>query len=315
MSPYRKHLPQLANRLFITDSGLETTLIFHHGIELPYFASFTLLDQPEGLQLLKQYFARHVDIARARGAGIVLETPTWRASEDWGRKLGYDENALDKINRTAVAQLELLRAQMETAETPIVISGNLGPRGDGYRVETRMGVDEARAYHGKQIATFADTGADLAAAFTMNYLEEALGIVLAARDAAMPVAISFTVETNGRLPSGMSLAEAMALCDAESGGYPAYYMINCAHPAHFAHVLREGSAWRDRLRGLRANASRLSHAELDACTELDAGNPQELGEQFRELRELLPQLNILGGCCGTDHRHIEAIGAACRIAA
>lgn len=315
MNPHRRPLPQLGNRLFITDSGLETTLIFHHGIDLPHFASFTLLDRPEGRQLLQRYFTHHVEIARAGGTGIVLEAPTWRANTDWGRKLGYDEAALERVNRAAIAQLSAIRAGLETAATPVVVSGNLGPRGDGYHVETRMCAAEARDYHARQIATFADTDADLVAAFTMNYVEEALGIVLAARDAAMPVAISFTVETDGRLPSGMALAEAIERCDAETGAYPAYYMINCAHPAHFSHVLREAGAWRERLRGLRANASRLSHAELDACTELDAGNPRELGQQFQELRALLPQLNVLGGCCGTDHRHIEQIGAACRLAA
>jgi len=193
----------------------------------------------------------------------------------------------------------------------MVISGNVGPRGDGYRVDERMSVDEARRYHAAQIDTFAATAADLVSAFTINYAEEAAGIVRAARDAGMPVVISFTVEIDGRLPSGESLRDAIEQTDAATQGYAAYYMLNCAHPAHFAHVLEEAGSWRQRIRGLRANASRRSHAELDASTDLDAGNPLELGGEYRELRRQLPHLTVLGGCCGTDHRHVDAIFAAC----
>lgn len=132
----------------------------------------------------------------------------------------------------------------------------------------------------------------------------------AARAAGMPVVISFTLETDGHLPSGQSLAEAIRETDAATDGAPAYYMINCAHPSHFRDRLAEGSDWRSRIRGLRANASRLSHAELDEATELDEGNPDELGADYRELRLLLPELAVFGGCCGTDHRHVEAIARA-----
>ncbi len=204
-----------------------------------------------------------------------------------------------------------IRKACETASTPMVISGNLGPRGDGYRAETRMSVAEARAYHAPQIETFAQTDADMVAAFTLNYVGEAIGIVLAAREATMPVAISFTLETDGHLPSGDTLAEAIRRSDEETGGYAAYYMINCAHPSHFEHVLRAGGGWRERIRGLRANASKRSHAELDECPDLDVGNPMELGAEYRALREWLPRLSLVGGCCGTDHRHIAAIAHAC----
>ncbi|MGE0371131.1 MAG: homocysteine S-methyltransferase family protein [Gammaproteobacteria bacterium] len=307
MSKYRHRLPQLDGRLFLTDGGLETTLIYHDGIDLPAFAAFDLLKDEDGTETLRRYFARYVDVARARGVGIVLESPTWRANPDWGRRLGYDAAALADANRRGVGLLLELRAALETRRTPIVISGNLGPRGDGYRADARMDVDAARAYHAPQVGTFAGTDADMVAAFTMNYPEEAIGIALAARDAALPVAIAFTVETDGRLPSGDALADAIGRTDAETGGYPAYYMINCAHPEHFTTVLSDGGAWRGRIRGLRANASRRSHAELDASTELDAGNPDELGGQYRELRALLPGLAVAGGCCGTDHRHIDAM--------
>jgi S-methylmethionine-dependent homocysteine/selenocysteine methylase len=307
MSKYRHHLPQLDRGIFLTDGGLETTLIFHDRADLPYFAAFRLLEDAGGTLLLRAYFERYARLARERRRGIVLEAPTWRANPDWAARLGYDPQALAAANRKAVALIAEVREAHEAPAAPIVVSGNLGPRGDGYRPGERMSAGEARAYHRPQVETFATTQADMVAAFTMNYVEEATGIALAARDASMPVAISFTVETDGRLPSGATLAEAIAATDGATDGYPAYYMINCAHPVHFEGVLREGGAWRDRVRGVRANASKRSHAELDESADLDIGNPRELGADYRRLRQWLPKLAVVGGCCGTDHRHVEAI--------
>lgn len=307
MSKYRNRLPQLGGTLFMTDGGMETTLIFHDGIDLPYFAAFDLLKDDDGIERLRRYYERYAAIAREHGLGIVLESPTWRASADWGAKLGYDEAALADANRKAIGLLLEIRKAWETPATKVVISGNLGPRGDGYRADARMGAAEAEDYHAVQIGTFAQTAADMVAALTLNYVEEAVGIAAAAKEAGMPVALSFTLETDGRLPSGGSLQRAIEATDEATGGYPVYYMINCAHPTHFAHVLHEEGAWRERIRGLRANASRRSHAELDESTDLDDGNPQELGGQYREVRLLLPRLSVVGGCCGTDHRHVEEI--------
>jgi len=307
MSPYRNHLPQLGQRPFITDGGLETTLVYHEGIDLPHFAAFVLLDRPEHERVLRTYFERYASLARANGVGAVLESATWRANPDWGAKLGYDGDALADVQRRAIAQLVAVREEFDSETTPIVVSGNLGPRGDGYRADARMSANEAEAYHGAQVRTFAATDADMVAAFTMNYTDEAIGIVRAAKSSDMPVAISFTVETDGRLPSGESLEEAITRTDDATGAHAAYYMINCAHPTHFAGVLEAGSGWRARLRGLRANASKRSHAELDAATELDVGDPAELGRDYVAIRRALPALNVVGGCCGTDHRHVEAM--------
>ena len=307
MSKYRHRLPQLRNSLFLTDGGLETTLVFQEQVELPCFAAFTLLRTPAGTARLRDYFRTYTRIALEHGVGIVLEAPTWRANPDWAAKLGYDAASLADANRLGVGLLLEVRAQMETAATPIVVSGNLGPRGDGYRPESRMSESAARAYHAAQIATFAATDADMLGAFTMNYVEEAVGIALAARDARMPLALSFTLETDGRLPSGQSLVEAIERVDAATDDYPVYFMINCAHPTHFEGMLDELGAKVGRVRGLRANASRRSHAELDASTDLDAGNPLELGGEYRALSRKLPALTVVGGCCGTDHRHVAAI--------
>jgi S-methylmethionine-dependent homocysteine/selenocysteine methylase len=311
MARYRHDLPQLVPTPFLTDGGLETTLVYHDGIELPDFAAFHALRTADGTLALHRYFRRYAEIAARHRTGLILESATWRASLDWGRRLGYSASALVEVNRRAITMLEIVRAEFATAATPVVISGNVGPRGDGYVADRLMSIGEAERYHRPQIATFASTEADLVTAVTLNYTAEAIGIARAARAVGMPIALSLTVETNGKLPTGQPLAAAIAEIDAATDAYPAYYMINCAHPTHFAHVLRKPHPIWERVRGVRANASRKSHAELDASTVLDAGIPEEFGRDYAQLRTLQPQLTILGGCCGTDHRHIEAAAAAC----
>lgn len=311
MSKYRNALPQLGSQLFLTDGGLETTLIFHNGIELPHFASFDLLRNVEGRAVLRDYFVPYIETARQAGLGFVLESPTWRANPDWAAKMGYSREALAAINRDAIELMSELRFNRETHQTPMVISGNIGPRGDGYVAGAVMTPEAAAEYHDDQVKVFAETDADMVAAFTMTNVNEAIGIVMAAQRHGMPVAIAFTVETDGRLPSGDSLAEAIAKVDAATGNGPAYYMINCAHPSHFDGVLARGGDWIGRIRGIRANASKRSHAELDSSPDLDAGDPVELGGQYRDLMRAFPLLRVFGGCCGTDHRHVAHICASC----
>lgn len=306
MSKYRNRLPQLRKGLFATDAGLETTLIFHRKLELPHFAAFDLLKNETRTAVLRDYFERYAELAVGRSLGLVLESATWRASRDWGARLGYDEIALADANRRSIGLLLEIRERFESPSTPIVISGNIGPRGDGYRPTSRMTALEAADYHAPQIDTFAGTDADMVAAFTMNYIDEAVGITTAAKSAGIPIAVSFTLETNGHLPSGDTLAQAIQRTDDETDGYPAYYMINCAHPTHFLHVL-DGAPWTSRIRGIRANASRKSHRELDESSTLDEGDPEELGDQYCLLRKHLPALAVVGGCCGTDHRHVAAM--------
>jgi S-methylmethionine-dependent homocysteine/selenocysteine methylase len=310
MARYRTYLPQLGGQLFLTDGGIETTLIFREGLELPDFAAFDLLARPEGREALRRYYRTYAGIARDHRVGFVLESATWRASADWGARLGYPAAALAEANRRAISLLEEIRREFEDEQSPMVISGCVGPRGDGYRPEQRMSAPVAEAYHREQIRVFGHTEADLVTAITMNYVDEAIGIANAARAEGLPVVISFTVETDGRLPSGDSLEAAILRVDEATGLTPAYYMVNCAHPTHFDHLLASGRPWTERVRGIRANASTRSHAELDEATELDDGDPEMLGAQYAGLRRGLPRLNVLGGCCGTDHRHIEAIAAS-----
>ena len=302
-------LPRPGGPPFLIDGGLETCLIFRDGFELPSFASFVLLDDARGRAGLETYYRGFLDIAAASGTGFVLDSPTWRANPDWGEALGYDRERLGAANRAAVAQLGKLREEYASVG-PVVVNGCIGPRGDGYDPGKLMSADEARDYHRWQVAELADAGADMVTALTMTNLGEAEGIAAAAREVGIPAVVSFTVETDGRLPTGMALAEAVARIEGRHGDGIAYYMVNCAHPSHFADAL-DDDLLRARVAGIRANASRMSHAELDEAEELDDGDPRELGGDHRRLMEALPNLCVLGGCCGTDHRHVAAIADAC----
>ncbi|WP_137387862.1 homocysteine S-methyltransferase family protein [Rhodoligotrophos defluvii] len=306
MPKYRTDLPQLKGGTFLSDGGIETTLIFHHGLDLPHFASFVLLNTPEGRRHLTDYYEQYLRVARDRGVGFILDSATWRANPDWGTKLGYGREALSTINAASIALLQDLRKRWETPATPCVISGAIGPRGDGYKAG-RMDAAEAEDYHAEQIETFAKTEADMVSAYTLNNVHEAIGVARAAEAHKMPCAIAFTVETDGKLVTGLSLREAIEKVDHATGAYPAYYLINCAHPAHFDHILKAGEPWLQRIFGIKANASTKSHAELDESETLDAGDPQDLARRYDALRHRLPSLRILGGCCGTDHRHVAAI--------
>lgn len=289
------------------DAGLETFAIFLEGRELPQFASFVLLDDAEGRALLDRWFGRFLDLARTGGTGFVLDTATWRANMGWAAALGLDEDGIARVNVQAVDYAKAFRTRHEAEGLPIVVNGLVGPSGDGYRIDTARTAGEAQAIHRPQLAALAGAGVDMVTAMTMTYPDEAIGIARAAAEVGLPHVISFTLETDGRLASGLSLHQAIAAVDQATGSSPLFYMVNCAHPTHFSAALP--GPQRDRIGGVRANASRLSHAELDEATELDDGDPVEFGALYAELPRLLPNLRLIGGCCGTDHRHV---GAACQ---
>ena len=303
-------LPQL-DRLFLTDGGLETDLMFNRGIELPFFSAVMLLRTEEGREALDAYFRSYLDLARRIGTGFELVSASWRASPAWAPEFGISQDELDSLNRKSVEMLVELREEHESADLPVVVTGCIGPRGDGYDPGDIMRIEEAETYHSRQAQTLASAGADMLSAITMTNVNEAIGIARAAKRIGIPVSISFTVETDGRLPTGDTLADAIAAVDDATGAYPAYFMINCAHPTHFADVLEGGGEWTRRIGGLRANASKCSHAELEAMEDLDTGDPEELGALYRRLRARMQWINVLGGCCGTDIRHVSAIADAC----
>ena len=302
-----QQLPQLEDKICITDGGMETDLVFHHQLDLPYFAAYDLLRHQQGYETLVNYYKTYAELAQSYQLGLILETPTWRANADWGAKIGDSPQVLEKFNLQSVKLIEDIREQYGDEESPIVISGCIGPRGDGYRPSQIMTITEAKDYHSAQIATFAKSNADMIAAITLNYVEEAIGVTLAAQEYGLPVCISFTVEIDGKLPTGESLKQAIYAVDQATDHGPVYYMINCAHPTHFSHLFQTQDAWLHRVKGLRGNASCLSHAELNESETLDEGSPSQFGAELSDLNSLSPHITVLGGCCGTDYRHIEQI--------
>ena len=306
--PAHRIAPELRADRYVTDGGLETFLIFERGLDLPEFAAFPLLDSADGVAELEAYFDRYLDIAERDGHGLVVDTPTWRANRDWGAALGYDREALERVNRRAVDLARSIARRRPAVAT--LVSGTIGPRGDGYVVDDVMSARGAAKYHWLQVGAFADAGADVVTAVTMTYAAEAAGIAQAARSEGVPVVIGFTVETDGRLPSGQPLLDAIAEVDDASDGAVAWFMVNCAHPSHFWPALDADDPTLARIGAIRANASRMSHEELDAATELDRGDPAELAEDYLRLDELLPNLCVVGGCCGTDHDHIDHLSRA-----
>ncbi|MGK6355517.1 homocysteine S-methyltransferase family protein [Sphingomonas sp. DT-207] len=313
MPKYRHALPQLGGDLFLTDAGLETDLIFNRGIEIREFAAHTLLPEAAGRAALERYFTGFLELARETGAGFVLDTVTWKAHRHWAGDLGQDIEELRIANEAAVDLASALRVRFE-GEAPIVINAVIGPRGDAYRPERKIAAAEAAVYYSEQLGWLADTDVDMVTGLTFNQSSEAAGLVQAATKLGLPVAISFTVETDGRLPDGQSLGDAIRSVDAQTGGAAAYFMVNCAHPDHFSEQLRDED-WARRIRGIRANASRRSHAELDEAPELDAGDPKELGQLYAQLHARMPWLNLFGACCGGDLRHVTEIASVLRPAA
>lgn len=309
MESSKNNLPDASDALFLTDGGLETTLIFLEGFDLPYFAAFELLESGKGYDAIRDYYTRYLEIAKKHNTNFILESPTWRANPDWIEKVGHPRAATAAINEKAVKLLTDLRAEFVNDLHTILISGCIGPRGDGYVPGNSMTAEEAQGYHATQIEALSRTAVDLISAITMNYAEEAIGITRAANAVGLPAVISFTVETDGKLPAGMSLKDAIEKVDASVNVPPLYYMINCAHPTHFLGELLAGQnePWTERIKAIRANASCKSHAELDEATALDRGIPHELGKEYKRLKDAFVHLNVFGGCCGTDEEHLVEI--------
>jgi homocysteine S-methyltransferase len=294
----------LSTRRSVTDGGVETDLIFHRGYELPEFAAFPLLDSEAGRAALADYYAAFVDVAVRAAAPVLLEPPTWRANPDHAALVGYGPKELDRVDRESIDFLTSLAREREDELVGWSVGGMLGPRGDGYRTDGPVAPEQAADYHRPQVAAFHAAGADRVTVLTLTDVGEAIGVAWAAADVGLPAAIGFTVETDGRLADGTTLAEAVAAVDAVAE--PAYFLVNCAHPAHVLAGLEEGS-WRERIGGLRVNASMRSHAELDEAEELDEGDPVVLAAAQQPLLDAFPNVEVLGGCCGTDERHVAAM--------
>lgn len=294
-----------APRLYLTDGGFETSMFFLEGFELPQFAACVLMDSDAGRQAMTRYFERYLSLAEAAGTGFVLDTNSWRSGVHWASALSRSPADMMRLTGDAVDFAKDLRSEWCDRVSPILVNGVVGPSGDGYAAKQELEPALAQTLHTPQIDVFAREGVDMVSALTMTHPGEAIGIARASIAAGLPVVISFTVETDGDLPNGQSLAQAIEEVDTATANAPIYYMINCAHPEHFQEILSGGLA--PRIGGIRSNASRLSHAELDAAETLDDGDPKEFGALHLEVAGRLPGLRVVGGCCGTDHRHISHV--------
>jgi S-methylmethionine-dependent homocysteine/selenocysteine methylase len=306
MASYRNRLPQLSGNIFLTDAGLETDLMFNHNIDIPHFAAHVLLRDDNTRASIREYFRGFLTLANETGTGFILDSQTWKAHMRWAQDLRASEADLQRVTHDAVRLIKDLRDEFSANTMPIVLNGLIGPCGDAYAPEAALSVDEAQAYHARQIGWLARTEIDMVTALTFTQSSEAIGAVRAAQMLDLPIAVSFTVETNGCLPTGQTLQNAIEAVDEATDQVAAYFMVNCAHPDHFSHVL-DDAAWARRILGVRCNASRMSHAELDECESLDDGDPIELASQYDAIRVKMPWLNIFGGCCGSDLRHVTEI--------
>ncbi|KAJ5210720.1 Homocysteine S-methyltransferase [Penicillium cf. griseofulvum] len=300
------NLPQLTSiKPFITEGGIETTLIYTKNIDLPNFSTLPVLNTEDGKETISSIYKGYIDIARAHSTGVVLETRTWRGSPLWSSEIGLSIPQMVDLNHTAVKLLQGIRS--ETPFDPIVISGAMGPLQDAYQDST-VSFDQAREYYGPQIRAFAEEGVDMLCIMTVTNLDEAFGAVSLAREYNLPIHVSFSIETDGRLRGGKTLEDAIREVDSVTENYVTYYGVNCAHPRYIIMAVQDmPMEVRSRLGSIRGNSSLKSHEELDNSTELDRGDIPGWVQEFNQLVSMLPGLKVVGGCCGTDEEHIDAI--------
>lgn len=304
----RRSIPPLSTKPFLTDGGLETTIVYKEKIDLPCFAAITLLSTTQGTELLRRLYIKYVDVALSHNAGIVLEARVWRGAPIWAQPLGLTSAELIALNVKAVELLLDLRQQVETQSTPIVISGNIGPLSDAYKLSNRPGREFVREQYREQIKALVDAGVDMLSITTITDTEEMIAAIEIAREHDIPIHASFSVERDGKLLNHRNLEEAIAEVDTTTNGYAAYFGINCAHPAHVKELLKTmPESTRSRIGSFRGNASLRSHEELDNAAELDRGDIAKFATDFEDVARLLPSLRVAGGCCGTDEEHVAAV--------
>ena len=294
-------LPHQSDTPFMVYAGTGTDLIFNRGIDLPGFASFPLLEDPETRAVLAGQMQSLMDLSGDMNLGCILDAPTWMANLDRAAHLDYSAERLVEVNRDGVALMEEVR--QASGRDNVLVSACIGPRFDPYADIPPMSPEHARTYHDAQMRALKDTSVDLVTAYTFNRVNEAVGCVQAAQDHDLPIIMSFVVETDGCLADGTSLDDAMSEVDRQTDQGPVFYMVNCAHPNHFSGVLHG----QGRLKGVVVNASKCSHAELDEADELDEGDAEELGADVAEIVRRNPDITIFGGCCGTDMRHLRSM--------
>jgi len=302
-----KYPPRLDGKFYLTEGGAETEILYKWGFELPEFAMFPLLDNSEADAVIRGMYRRYFDVAEAHDTGLLILGHDYRASPDWGAKLGYTPEALVEMQHRTIQFLTDMRTEYEGRVTDVYVGGCIGPRGDAYGTGGDITESEAEDYHSVQLTTLKETDADMAVAVTLNNIPEAVGIVRAAAAIGFPVGISLTLTTQGRLRSGPSLREAVESIEEATGGTAAWFGTNCAHPLEFEPAIADSGAWTERLRYIRPNAVKMEQVALCKLGHLEDGDPVELGEQMGDVARRFPRADILGGCCGTDERHLAEI--------
>ncbi len=299
-------LPQQSGRLMTSADGFETWMQYVDGFTLRHFCGFELLNDPRGAACLRDYHRKIVEAAVANGFGVINEGLHYRASKDWGTLIGFSREGLEEINIRGIEFYRDFAREYGTPETPMIVSGAIGPKGDAHNIGRVPDAAEAEDYHADQILTMRKAGVDQVTAMTFSGVEEAIGFCRAAKAAELPVVVSFFVARGGRLKGGESLQEAITRVDAATDAAPAYFMINCTHPTEFEAGLAAG-AWTARLGGFMPNAVAAETLDLCRLGHLEDGDPDELGGQMAELARRFTHANVWGGCCGTDSRHIGQI--------
>ena len=305
--------PQQEGRFYLSEGGTETELMYKYGFELPQFAMFPLLDNPDAASKMRGMFRRYLDVVAANGMSALMGGLDYRASPDWGELLGYSPEGLAEANLQSIAFLREIANEYTSDIPEILIQGLIGPRGDAYERNERITENEAEDYHSVQLQTLKNADVDLALALTFNNVPESIGVARAAAKIGVPLGLSLTLDSNSKLHSGTSLAEAITAIDAETNRSPEFYSINCSHPVEFEPAIKSED-WISRVRGVRPNASKMEKIALCEIGHLESGDPVELGELCGDLARRYPHMDIWGGCCGTWDTHIEEIAKNVRAA-
>jgi len=298
--------PQNRGRFYLTEGGTETELMYKHGFELPHFAMFPLLDNPKAVSKMREMFRSYLDVAAEHDFCALMGGLDYRASPDWGDLLGYSPASLSDANLQSIEFLRELANEYSSQVPEILIQGLIGPRGDAYERNETISENEAEDYHSVQLETLKKANVDSALAITFNNIPESVGVARAAAKIGVPLAISLTLDSNSKLHSGPSLADAITAIDEQTNQAPEYFLINCSHPLEFEPAIEPGD-WIQRVRGVRPNASKMDKMALCQIGYLEDGDPEELGRLCGDLARQYPHMDIWGGCCGTWDNHLNEI--------
>ena len=291
---------------YLTESGTETEIMYKYGFELPHFAMFPLLDNPDAVSTMREIFRSYLEVVAKHGMCALMGGLDYRASPDWGELLGYSPQGLAEANHQSIDFLREIAKEYSSDIPEILIQGLIGPRGDAYERNETITEDEAEDYHSVQLETLKEADVDLALAITFNNIPESIGVARAAAKIGVPLGISLSLDSTSKLNSGPSLAEAIDTIEAETNRSPEFYSINCSHPVEYEPAIEPGD-WIHRVRGVRPNASKMEKIALCQIGHLEDGDPVELGELCGDLARRYPHMDIWGGCCGTWNTHLDEI--------